>query len=149
MTSIAADFIQVHLVKRDPVYGFLYLALQRSSDDKVYPGYWQVITGCIEKGETAVQAAVREVIEETGIHIGRLDVLPYVASFYHRDKDAIEMIPVFYLMLDDDAVVTLSHEHQEYVWLDYEKMLELLPIEGHRSAHEMLRRTLTGLNEGG
>jgi dATP pyrophosphohydrolase len=39
------------------------LLLERAA----HPGYWQSVTGSLEAGETPVEAALREVAEETGI----------------------------------------------------------------------------------
>src|SRR5438270_8260904 len=35
-----------------------------------FPGYWQSVTGSQEQGETLLQTATRELLEETGIDAG-------------------------------------------------------------------------------
>ena len=43
------------------------LMLKRPEDSHSYPGRWSLCAGKIEKGETPEQAAVREIMEETGL----------------------------------------------------------------------------------
>src|ERR1700730_16000896 len=45
------------------------------------PGFWQSVTGSLEWGETADEAARREVIEETGITQGFLRNLQWTQMF--------------------------------------------------------------------
>lgn len=41
----------------------------RDENKKSYPGYWENPGGAVQAGETPVQAAVRELAEETGIRV--------------------------------------------------------------------------------
>ncbi len=143
MPSIQSIFIQVHLARRTRDGGTEYLVLQRSSTEPLYPGMWQVITGHIEEGETALQAAVRETGEEAGQVGIELNVLPHIASFYHATRDVIHLIPVFWAVLPCDAVIMLSDEHQEYAWLPSDAVLERLPLQSHTEAHKILAGLLT------
>ena len=40
--------------------------LQRADNEEIYPGLWQIVSGGIEQGEKAYEAAAREVREEIG-----------------------------------------------------------------------------------
>ena len=42
-----------------------YLLLKRAPEEPLYPNIWQMVTGSVEAGETAVVAALRELEEET------------------------------------------------------------------------------------
>jgi 8-oxo-dGTP pyrophosphatase MutT (NUDIX family) len=64
-----------------------YLLLHRSAKDPLYPVLWQFVTGRVEEGETSLQAALRELREETGAEHVRLWVVPAVNSFYDPDMD--------------------------------------------------------------
>jgi len=68
MSAIVARMVEVcvfKMVKDRPEY----LLLRRAADEEVYPGLWQIVTGTIEEGETALHAALREMKEETGLAI--------------------------------------------------------------------------------
>ena len=43
-------------------------------------GYWQSVTGSLEQGETPIQAAIREVQEETGLDATQYDLQDWQAS---------------------------------------------------------------------
>ena len=80
-------------------------------------GRWRVVTGKIEAGEAAWQAALRELREETGLQAERLLAVPYVNQFYEWEHDRINAIPVFLAVVDADAAIVLDGEHAEYAWL--------------------------------
>ncbi len=98
-----------------------YLLLHRSSEEKVYPGIWQFISGSIEKGETAVDAAYRELKEETGITPEAFWVVPRVLSFYDPGWDSLNLVPFFAARVAPGSVPVLSDEHTQYGWYSYEE----------------------------
>lgn len=102
----------------------------------------QVITGGIEQGETATDAGFREMKEETGLTPLKMFVLPVVGSFYNPHLDIIEHIPTFAARVAIDAVVTLSDEHSEYMWLTTSEARKALVFPSHIQGAKVLRRYL-------
>ncbi|WP_263249219.1 NUDIX hydrolase [Saccharopolyspora rosea] len=48
--------------------GIVHVLLVRRSDDSdAFPGFWALPGGFVDPGETALQAAIRELAEETGL----------------------------------------------------------------------------------
>ena len=45
------------------------ILLTRRAEGKTYAHHWENTAGCVQSGETAVQGAVRELSEETGIQV--------------------------------------------------------------------------------
>lgn len=93
------------------------------------PGFWQSVTGSLEAGETPRQAALREIEEETGIHVAesslhdwhrthRFEIRPEWRARYAPDvTHNIEHL--FSLCLPERRAVTLAPtEHVRYEWLD-------------------------------
>lgn len=144
MTDFAVRFVQVHLYRRTVDGGVEFLVLRRAPDEVLYPGLWQMVTGTIEDGETATEAARREVCEETGIAIPRLDVVPYVASFYLEGDDSIHHVPVFAAEVFSEMEVRLSAEHDTFVWLPYEEAWQRLVFPGHREGLRILSQYILG-----
>jgi len=133
MPNIVSRIVEVTVFKK--VSGQpLYLVLRRSDKDTLYPGVWQIVTGMIEQDERAVEAALRELMEETGMTPRQLWRLPIVNSFYDPEKDVLQMCPNFAVIVDGNAQPELSREHQAFEWSTLERALELLPWTGQRNA---------------
>lgn len=136
MSTIVATTVQVHVCRYHAQTP--YLVLKRSADEPVHPHLWQVVTGHIEPGESAGQAAIREVFEETGIVTTKLDVLPMTGSFYLAHRDEVHLTPVFACLVPDNTKVTLSDEHQDFSWCSFEEARNLLVFPGHHQGHDLI-----------
>lgn len=95
-------------------------------------GEWCQISGSIEEGEKAWEAALREVREETGLACEKLYSADICEQFYEADRDAISILPVFVGFVDTGAKVTLNHEHSEFRWVSFEDALTMVPFAGQR-----------------
>jgi 8-oxo-dGTP pyrophosphatase MutT (NUDIX family) len=124
-----------------------YLLLKRSADEKLYPGMWQFVTGTIRSGERAVDAARREIVEETGLTIKRFWIVPFVSSFYAAPEDAIHMSPFFAAEVGVEAEPILSREHQEYVWHMREEAENMLVWPGQRQGLQIVHEYIVGGRE--
>ncbi len=129
--------------EREPVY----LILRRSDSESLYPGMWQIVTGRIERGETATAASLRELQEETALRVQRFWTVPIVGSFYDPRNDSIQLCPLFAAETDPDAEPRLSEEHKEYVWAPLERARELLVWPGHHQAVDTVHQYITAGQE--
>lgn len=105
-----------------------------------YPsGHWDFPKGHVEKGETDLVAALREVREETGLT--RVDVHPGfehgVEYFYKRSGTTVRKTVVFFVGRVTVRDVVVSHEHRGFVWLPYRRALERIT---YRNAKELLEQ---------
>lgn len=119
-----------------------YLLLKRSPDEKIYPGIWQMVSGTIDEGERATDAALRELHEETGLKPQRFWVVPHVNVFYDHDYDTMNLSPVFAAQTGTADEPVLSTEHREYVWLTYDDARARLVWPAQRAALDILQRHL-------
>ncbi|MGC4033811.1 MAG: NUDIX domain-containing protein [Tepidisphaeraceae bacterium] len=102
------------------------LLLGLRAEGRYMGGTWQLITGGIEPNETAWQAAVREVAEETGLPVRELYRLSPVTQFYRADLDAICVAPMFCAIVDANAKPTINPEHTSLQWVDVHTAAERL-----------------------
>lgn len=114
MTTFRVAFVDVYPVRLG-VAGLQVLALRRGRMGRC-PGSWEVVHGSIEEGETPVEAALRELREETGLAPERFYNLSRTESFYRHTADEIGFIPVFAAFVAE-APVRLSAEHEASEWL--------------------------------
>lgn len=103
--------------------------------------HWGFPKGHIEPGETKEETACREVLEETGIHTNIIDGFESVSKYKIRDR--IEKIVfIFVGTTKDTSTIIQTDEIEDYIWLNYEKAMNLLKFENDknilRSAFEFL-----------
>lgn len=81
--------------------------------------------GQVEGGESEKDAAVRELLEETGITISPNDLVPgYTGSILYEENDQLVGRTLYIAKLDHTPEVTLSSEHESYEWLKPERVVE-------------------------
>ena len=117
-----------------------FLTLKRSKT-KIYEHLWQGVAGKIEDGETASEAAIRELKEETGFNPHKMFVADHVSSFYESHFDRINLVPVFGIEVRSQNVV-LSDEHCEYKWLEYDKAYSRLTWNGQKKGLKVIYEML-------
>lgn len=119
-----------------------------------HPGFWQSVTGSQDEGESLIETAKREVMEETGIDVARhlltdwqqqnvYEIFPiwrhrYAPDVTHNTEH------VFGLRVDGRVPVRLSpREHLQHVWLPVDKAAPLCFSCSNREAILSLPTRLT------
>ncbi len=118
------------VIFRDTPEGIVFLLLHYPS------GHWDFVKGKMEKGENPLDTVVREAKEETGI-----SDLNFVEGFeenieydFQFEGELIHKKVVFYLAKTNTEKITISHEHLDFVWLDYKSALEKTTYQNAKSA---------------
>jgi 8-oxo-dGTP pyrophosphatase MutT (NUDIX family) len=96
-----------------------------------------------EAGETAAQAAAREVREEAGVRAEILESLGTVSYFYQRRGKAVPKRVEFFLMsYEDGDVADHDHEIEEARWMPLTQAAQALTYPGER---DMVLRAISRL----
>ncbi len=133
MPKFVSNTIQVHVAAWvEHLQQYNYLALRRGSTDPLYPGLWQAITGTIEPSETAINCAIREIREETGLIPKQVWTIPFVAVFFDPYKDEVNASPIFGVTVDFNQQISISGEHDDYKWLSLEQFIEVVELPSHK-----------------
>ncbi len=115
-----------------------------------HPGWWQSVTGSLEAGESPIQAAIREVQEETGMNatryalrdwqqINHYEIYPefryrYAPGVTHNTEH------VFSLLLPAPLAITLApREHLRYSWLSANEAVQRCFSPSNQAAIEQLQ----------
>ena len=96
-------------------------------------GIWCQVAGGIEAGETAWQAALREVKEETGLILSEIWTADFCEQFYEPAKNRIAILPVFVGVVPPEAEVVLNAEHDAYRWVSCQEADQLFDFQGQRT----------------
>jgi len=101
-----------------------------------YPsGHFDFAKGHLEAGESNIQAALRELTEETGIEqIDTVDGFEQSIIYTFRRKEGmVEKKVTFFLAETRENAIKISDEHQGFLWLPYEQALTKITFENARS----------------
>jgi dATP pyrophosphohydrolase len=143
MPAISCRIVEVCVFKFEKDQAW-YLLLHRSRDEKEYPDIWQVISGVIEDNEKAVDAAMRELTEETKLKPKAFWNVPYANSFYDHVHNVVNVSPLFAAQVETGSEPTLSSEHFEYAWFTFNDAYRKLIWPGQRFGLEIVNEYIIG-----
>jgi dihydroneopterin triphosphate diphosphatase len=115
--------------------GAEFLVLRRAPR---YDAFWHFVAGAIEPGETAVEAALRELLEETGldagaalVDLGRGYAYPLLEQSPHRRwlyAPQVREVTVSCFSVEAPAEwePALNEEHDDYRWCAVDDAEQLL-----------------------
>lgn len=89
-----------------------------------YPsGHWDFPKGHVEEGENENETAARELQEETGIPSIRFvdDFREVILYSYKKNGKPSRKLVIFFLGETRSQNVSLSHEHEDFIWLPYKE----------------------------
>lgn len=95
-------------------------------------GHWSFPKGHLEEGESAREAAVRELTEETGLRPEEFlaDFRERVHYSYSREGERVKKAVVYFLAsVDRLTPVSLSDEHLDYEWVPFDEALDKLTYD--------------------
>jgi 8-oxo-dGTP pyrophosphatase MutT (NUDIX family) len=105
-----------------------------------YGKHWDYAKGHVEAGEDDQTAALRELLEETGISDVQLfsDFRHEIVYFFrHPKRGLVRKTVVFFMGRTSRQRLTLSEEHEAYEFLPYDDARKRLT---YATAKEVLRR---------
>lgn len=109
--------------------GWEYLVMRRA---RSHGGFWQGVTGLVERGEEIEKAALRELHEETGFVPLTIQPIEFEHEFYAGFSYYIEHVFLAYVPSDQEPI--LSREHDAYRWCCFEDAVDLLYYPGNIDA---------------
>jgi len=148
-TTRKPENVHVFLYRKNLDAVYEYAIFQRADNTE----WWQGISGGVEDGETTEQAAIREAFEEAGtpLHspIHRLDTISFLPAAIFSchvlwGKDVV-VVPMFHYAMLFDGNISLSHEHKDVKWLEFEEAEKLVYFHDSKNAlWELNQRLLRG-----
>lgn len=108
--------------------GERFIMLHRPGTSRSYPGRWSLVSGKMEEGETPVETARREVLEETGIEAG--DPLGHMDALFVRENDIVWKVHPFIFRLSEGTLPRINSENTEYRMCSLDELddMELVPL---------------------
>ena len=107
-----------------------------------YPGgHWDFVKGKMETNEESKETSIRETQEETGlVNVEYVNGFKEEISYtFFINKEEIHKKVIFYLGKTNSTQIIISHEHLDFIWLDFEEAMK-------KTTFENAKRILTKAN---
>jgi ADP-ribose pyrophosphatase YjhB (NUDIX family) len=105
----------------------IILLLKRNAQRRTSPNKWQTPSGFINEGESAEEAVLREVKEETALE----GIIKKSGSVFEViDEWARWIIIPFLISVKSDKVVIDTREHSEFKWIKVNDILSFECVKG-------------------
>ena len=111
-----------------------YLLMRRALTKETFPGYYEASAGgSALKGESAIDCAVRELYEETGLKKGSLTFLGI-----HPSINTIYFLYIFYTNCDKNSIALQEGETDSFKWVSEDEFIkfinsgEMIPAQKQR-----------------
>ena len=101
-----------------------------------YPSkHWDFVKGKMEKSETPHETAIRETKEETGISdVEFIDGFEEEIEYYfYAENQEIHKKVIFFLGKTETTEIVLSHEHLDFIWLEFDNALNKTTYENAKN----------------
>ena len=111
-----------------------------------YPsGHWDFVKGKMEKDESTHETAVRETKEETGIEdVSFLENFEeWIDYNFQYQGELVQKKVVFFLAETKTKEIEISHEHLDYIWMDYNTAMEKTTFDNARTVLTRAQALLT------
>ena len=124
------------------------LVLCRSREARTYRGKWAGVSGSVD-GPSALEQALKEIREETGLEEGELELLAEgdILEVLDEGLGVRWMIHPFLFRVTDPARIRLDWEHVEARWIDPHELAVLDTVPGLKETWERVacpKRLLEG-----
>lgn len=117
------------------------LLVQRSRNASFAPQYFSIIGGSLEHNETFRQAAVREVAEETGLHINE-ENLSFIHTFYRPGTKSEFVAHLFACDRWDGVPENREPEkHEQIIWASLNKLPQPM-LPAHQSILALIQQNI-------
>lgn len=101
------------------------LIIKRAKSEKIGGGTWEPVGGILEFGEDIEVALRREIKEEVGFTV-TINKILYASTF--KTDPSRQVVILTYLCETENTNVSLSDEHEEFIWATKEDLKQLLPL---------------------
>ena len=111
-----------------------------------YPsGHWDFVKGKMEKDESTHETAVRETKEETGIKdVSFLENFEeWIDYNFQYQGELVQKKVVFFLAETKTKEIEISHEHLDYIWMDYNAAMEKTTFDNAKTVLTRAQTLLT------
>lgn len=117
-----------------------FLLTKRDMSKDVYPGYWEASAGgSAISGEEPVEAAKRELFEETGLKAIKMELVSHI---FRNPSHSMFYSFLAIVDSDKDSVILQEGETVDYKWVDERGFLEYvesdLAIKSHNDRYKEL-----------
>ena len=105
-----------------------YLILKKSWRGRNYPNKWSFCSGFVKEFESAEDAALREIREETGL---KAKIIKKGKLFIKDDKTKQKRWVIMpFLCSVNSMKIELDHENVEFKWIDYSDIKKYPTVPG-------------------